>query len=308
MAKFKKTAKNFEEQLDLLISRGMVVGNRNEALFHLSHLNYYRLAAYWRPFERSRNIQKPLYSSEFIEDTDFDTILRHYLFDRELRLHVLDAIERIEVSFRTQWAYHISHAYGSHGYLENTQELRKNKSRMHLNVKHLKESFDHSHEAFVQHYKDTYDESLPPAWVSCEIMSFGLLSRFYANLQDYEVRRKISAPYQFHEKFLEGLMEHLCYVRNVCAHHGRLWNRHLVKKMPLPKGKPEGLRKNMHIDPNNQSEHKIYNTLVVICHLMNVISLGSGWGHKLHKLIEEYSIDTGRMGFPEDWVNRPIWR
>lgn len=298
---FDKLPKTFEEQLDLLIERGMQVGDREKALHYLSHINYYRLAAYWLPFEASRN------PHTFKENTQFEVVLDHYLFDRELRLHLLDAIERIEISFRTQWAYHISHKYGSHGYLANNKAIRKDERRLLNDIKELEGHVKRSDEVFIQHYEKTYDEKLPPAWVSCEVMSLGLLSRFYSNLRAYQVRRKIAATYQFDEGFLEGFMEHLSYVRNVCAHHSRLWNRHLSKKMPLPRGKPVGLKDNIYIDDSNKSEHKIYNTLVVIQHLMMVICPESHWRDHLIALVKKYDVDVKRMGFPEYWEELPIW-
>jgi len=299
---FNKTAKSFEEQLDLLIARGMQVEDRNKTLSYLSHINYYRLAAYWLPFESSRNPHK------FREGTKFEVVFNYYLFDRELRIHLLDAIERIEISFRTQWAYQMSHQFGPHGYLANNRALRKDERRLRYDTNELKEHVKRSDEVFIQHYDNTYDEELPPVWVSCEVMSLGLLSRFYSNLRAYQVRQKIAAIYQFDEGFLEGFMEHLSYVRNVCAHHSRLWNRHLSKKMPLPRGKPSGLRDNIYIDSNNNTEHKIYNTLVLIQHLMLVICPESHWGNHLIDLIEKYSVDVNPMGFPENWQTLPIWQ
>ena len=300
--KFNKRPKSFEQQLDLLIERGLQVSDRDKAVHYLAHINYYRLEAYWLPFETSRD------PHQFAKDASFDLVLNHYLFDRELRLHLLDAIERIEVSFRTQWAYHISHAYGPHGYLGNSQGLRKNERRLLRDIDELKEHVRRSDEVFIKHYSDTYEEPLPPAWVSCEVISLGLLSRFYSNLRAYKVRSAIASTYQFDERFLEGFLEHLSYVRNVCAHHSRLWNRHLTKKMPLPKGKPAGLKDNIYIDTANKTEHKIYNTLVVIQHLMTIICPGSSWATQLNALIGKYGIDVKRMGFPEEWKALPLWQ
>ena len=300
--KFDKPAKTFEEQLDLLIQRGLLVGDRERALHYLSQLNYYRLEAYWIPFETNRA------PHQFEEGTSFEKALNHYLFDRELRLHLLDAIERIEISFRTQWAYHISHKYGPHGYLLNNKSIRKEEHRLASDIRDLTEHVRRSDEVFITHYRENYDEDLPPAWVSCEVMSLGLLSRFYSNLRAYEVRRRMASTYQFDEGFLEGFMEHLSYVRNVCAHHSRLWNRHLSKKMPLPRSKPVGLNENIYVDEENKTEHKIYNTLVVIQHLMTVICPESTWAKHLKMLIEKYAINTKPMGFPEDWKTRLIWQ
>lgn len=300
--KFSKSPKSFDEQIDLLIARGMEITDPAQAVHYLAHINYYRLEAYWLPFEISRS------PHQFKEGTTFDAVLNHYLFDRELRLHLLDAIERLEVSFRTQWAYHISRNYGPHGYLANTQGLRKDE-RLFLNdIKDLKSHIDRSDEVFIKHYRNTYDEHLPPAWVSCEVISLGLLSRLYSNLRAYKVRRAIAATYEMDESFLEGFLEHLTYVRNLCAHHSRLWNRHLTKKMPLPKGKPAGLKDSIYVDDANKTEHKIYNTLVVIQHLMTIICPSSTWANQLLELIEHHNIDHKPMGFPVNWQALPIWR
>lgn len=137
---FDKPPISFEEQLELLISRGLVVNDTDKVLHYISQINYYRLAAYSLPFEETRNPHK------FIEGTTFNKILDHYLFDRELRLHLLDAIERIEISFRTQWAYHISHQYGAHGYLANNKGIRKNERRLLNDIKELKDHVSRSDE------------------------------------------------------------------------------------------------------------------------------------------------------------------
>jgi abortive infection bacteriophage resistance protein len=300
--KYNKPALTFEQQLDLLISRGMQVDDREKSLHYLAQINYYRLAAYWLPYTVSPD------NHQFKPGTTFELVLDHYLFDREFRLLLLDAIERIEISFRTQWAYHLSHRYGPHGFLLNNKSIRKDERRHNNDIQDLKQHIQRSDEMFIKHFEDTYDEQLPPAWVSCEVMSLGLLSRFYSNLRAYKVRQQIAATYQFDEGFLEGFMEHLSYVRNVCAHHSRLWNRHLSKKMPLPKGKPSGLRDNIHIDPQIQSEHRIYNTLVVVQHLMMLLCPDNHWFQKLSNLTEKYSVDVKAMGFPEMWIELPVWQ
>tara|TARA_B110000908_G_scaffold171313_1_gene233620 strand:+ start:333 stop:584 length:252 start_codon:yes stop_codon:yes gene_type:complete len=77
--------------------------------------------------------------------------------------------------------------------------------------------------------------------------------------------------------------------------------------MPIPKGKPAGLKDNIYIDKDNKTEHKIYNTLVVIQHLMDVICPDSSWASQLDELISKYTIDFKRMEFPENWKSLPIW-
>ena len=294
--------KYYEEQLDLLTKNGVEVKDKSRALHYLAHLNYYRLEAYWLPYTTHHNPHH-----QFAKGTTFEQVLNHYLFDRELRLHMLDAIERIEVSFRAHWAYHISDQYGPHGYLANNKSLRKDERRLRNNIEELRIHIERSDEAYIKNYRKTYGDKLPPAWMSCEVMSLGLLSRFYSNLRAYSVRRKIAATYQLDEGFLEGFMEHLSYVRNVCAHHSRLWNRHLTKKMPLPKSKPIGLRDNIYIDTKHKTEHRIYNTTVLIQHILTLVCPRSCWANKLVGLIDQYNIDVKYMGFPENWKKLPLW-
>ncbi|WP_211213343.1 Abi family protein [Kushneria aurantia] len=86
----------------------MQVRDEARAEHYLAHLNYYRLAAYWLPYEADHG------SHTFHPGTQFETVLDHYLFDRELRLLMLDAIERIEVSLRGHFAYQLGHRHGPH--------------------------------------------------------------------------------------------------------------------------------------------------------------------------------------------------
>ncbi|MBF0586079.1 Abi family protein [Prosthecochloris sp. N3] len=89
--------KIWSDQVALLETRGMVIEDRKQAEFYLQHLNYYRLCAYWLPFEANHS------THTFRPGTTFDAVLNLYIFDRQLRLHVLDAIERVEVSVRSNW-------------------------------------------------------------------------------------------------------------------------------------------------------------------------------------------------------------
>jgi len=97
---YTKKALPFADQVALLRERGMEIRDEAEAAFYLSHINYYRLTAYWLPFEEDHA------THQFRAGTTFDEVLKLYIFDRELRLLVMDALERIEVSVRTQWAFH----------------------------------------------------------------------------------------------------------------------------------------------------------------------------------------------------------
>lgn len=102
VVKYTKPPLSFENQIALLESRGMAIPDHDRALRYLSHINYYRLRAYWLPFETNTGT-----GHSFRPGTTFDSALTLYVFDRKFCLLVLEAIERVEVSFRTHFAYEL---------------------------------------------------------------------------------------------------------------------------------------------------------------------------------------------------------
>ena len=111
MSEYTKKPLTYEEQVDLLESRGLIINNKERAIKHLSNISYYRLTAYMLP---CKEIKDGSYTDKFIEGKTWDNVYQVYLFDRKLRLLIFDVIERIEISIRTQIIYQLSHKYGSH--------------------------------------------------------------------------------------------------------------------------------------------------------------------------------------------------
>lgn len=292
---FTKPPTTYAQQVELLQARGMQVDDPASVAFYLQHINYYRLGAYWLPFEADHG------SHRFQPGTRFDQVLNLYIFDRELRLLVLDAIERIEVSIRAQWAYQMAHCHGPHGHLEPT--LARNRGHWQTNLDKLTKEVERSDETFIAHMTATYAEALPPVWAVCEVMSVGLLSRWYGNLKPADTRRAIAKVYGLDEGVLGSWLHHLTYIRNTAAHHSRLWNREFTITPELPRSKPFHLAGQF-----IPGSRKLYNTLVILLHFMDVISPGHHWRKRLLGLIGEHRVPTGAMDFPKDWRERPIWQ
>ncbi|MDQ6977358.1 MAG: Abi family protein, partial [Ghiorsea sp.] len=283
---FSKPPLTIIEQINLLRSRGMQIDDEDEASFYLSHINYYRLGSYWLPFEETHE------PHQFKVGTSFERILDHYIFDRELRLLLLDAIERIEVAVRARWAYEMVHCHGAHSHLDSS--LAKNHANWSNNIACLKRELNRSDEQFIRHYMDEYSEpELPPVWSACEVMSMGMLSHWYAELAPMQTRRAIAGSFDFDQQQFQGLLEHLTYLRNVCAHHSRVWNKRFTKTPPLPRNKPEGLREQL----NQDAKRKLFNTLVLMLHLMDKIAPNHHWRKSLLTLFDKYNVDMNAMGF-----------
>ncbi|MBE9068907.1 Abi family protein [Leptolyngbya cf. ectocarpi LEGE 11479] len=290
--RFNKPPLTLQEQVNLLVSRGLIVQDHQQACYYMAHLNYYRLSAYWLPFEADHSTHR------FRPGTDFEAVLNLYIFDREFRLLVMDAMERIEVSIRAAWAYHMGHKHGAHCHLR--RELFRRKWDYDKHYKSIKQAVSHSKETFIRHLQQTYDEALPPIWALVEVMTFGQLSNWYSNTRYRQDRNAVAAEYGLDEKILTSLLHHLTIVRNLCAHHSRLWNREFPVTPKLPKQKEASLCQT--------NKRKIYNTLTLMLDLVNQISPGHHWKTRLIDLINHHNVDVTAMGFPSDWRNCPLWK
>lgn len=298
LMQFNKSPLSYQEQIEQLISRGMLIDNHGRARRYLSHLNYYRLAAYWLPFEQDHA------THTFKPGTTFDGVIEHYIFDRELRLLVLDAIERFEVSLRAHWAYCLACTYNNpHAHLDRS--LFKPNWRYQENVDELKRTVLHSSEVFIRHLRVAYEEELPPVWALCEVMTFGQLSKWYANLRFSRDRNAIARIYDLDEVNLASFLHHLSGVRNYCAHHSRLWNREFTFAWVMPTHRPLALLANL----NRQDGKRLYNSLAMLAYLMDVINPGHHWKKRLGDLFRHHpSVREKFMGFPENWRELPLWR
>lgn len=297
--KFNKPPLTLEQQLDQLSQRGLVCTDSAAALHYLGQLNYYRLGAYWLPFETDHA------SHRFKPGTRFADVLNLYVFDRELRLLVLDAIERVEVAIRTSWAYTLAHRYGPHAHLD--AQLFKQPARnwdYRLQLQKLEAEARNSRETFLQHHYQKYDEPLPPLWAVVEIMTLGQLSKWYSNLRHGADRNAVAHRYDMDETNLTSFLHHLSVIRNFCAHHSRLWNREFTFTFRLPNHRPSKLV----VSLNSQDSRRLYNTLTVLAWLLDCISPQHHWKQRLKALLARHGIDVQRMGFPAVWEQKAIWQ
>lgn len=291
-----KPASTLDEQIALLRRRGMRIADDNRARHYLGHLNYYRLRGYWMRDELpDGNGDHP-----FRPGADFDDVIRLYDFDRRLRLDLNDAIERIEVSLRTRWAYVLGHVAGPTAH----REAGLFSERHGALIGKVEALYADRSEVFLTRYLERGEE--PPIWALCEVLSLGDLSKWLRSIRDHKIRQRIAEPYGLSETPFCSFVEHLAYVRNVCAHHARLWNRRLVVgTFALPK-KPEALRAQLQVDAG--AAQRIYNTLVMLLWLMDIVSPGSEWRRRVRELMEARSDLWAEMGFPKGWQAFDLWR
>ena len=287
--KYTKPAKTFEEQADLLIGRGLIA-EREKLIRKLQNVNYYRLSGYLFPYKDM--------DENFIEGTDFSKIWKFYNFDRKLRLLVFDAIERIEVKARTSAAYHIAHNEGPFSYSENRIFPRLNVD-FDKWIASISDEYDRNQELFKNHFKLKYGDShsLPPIWISVEIMSFGDVVRIFRSY-DSSLSKELAREMKIPDKVLESWLLSLNYIRNICAHHSRLWNKMLSVKPLLPNS-----RKYKQWDiVDRHSQSHIFVIIAICSCFLKTIAPKSSWKNRIFDLLKEYpEVDVKEMGFPYGW-------
>lgn len=303
---YAKPATSIDEQVARLLERGMVCRDEQLVKRWLTTVGYYRLSAYWLPYEVAPNGTQTR-SKQFAPGTEFETITDIYTFDRQLRLLVMEAVERIEIALRTSWTYHLAHASGPHAHM--LAELFDSSDDHNQYLQKLKESIDRSKEVFITHYLDRYsDPSLPPLWAVTELMTFSELSKWIAFTTDRKIGSAIAKDVGLPTReTLSGAIQAISFVRNICAHHGRLWNRQLVKRIPNIKR----FKADLSIEVNGQQaqpDNRVYNILVLLARLVVHQSHDSTFPGRLMALVESRARPQQEaMGFPQDWKQRPIW-
>jgi len=269
------------EQIEQLKSRGMYFEDEDKARYYLENLNYYRLSAYWLPFELNHQ------SHTFKDGTTFERVLELYIFDRELRLLMLDAIERVEVSVRSRFAYEISQKYGSHPHLN--ESIFKSLPHYKKTLSKLKSEIDRSKEPFIRHFKEKYSEEFPPIWASVELMTLGQVSNWFSLVKLRQDRQLIAKYYGLDEKVIASFLHHLTIIRNICAHHSVLWNKKLTLEFVIPKEMQDKF--------NANEKRKLFNTFVMLEYLMDKISSNHHWRERLEALVDKYNISKDTLGY-----------
>ncbi|MBL0687039.1 MAG: Abi family protein [Sulfurospirillum sp.] len=298
---YKKEHKTFEKQLELLIEKGLTVSDKKYALSKLKHINYYRLSAYFLPFQYKKDDLEN--EMKFLPKTTFEDIIQLYTFDSELRKIIFGAIENIEIYFRTQIAYHHSSSFEAFGYL-NIDNLRNNfKEQFDELQQNIQKEKDRSKEVFIKHFKKKYNSGDLPVWSVVEIISFGSLSKFFMLLKEEEQNKAIKEIDGINKYVFVKWLKALSSVRNACAHHSRLWNKTLGISFEVPKD-------NTYFQDMAKSKNKIFFALSVIKFIL--ISIGDGeecYENKIRELLNRYQhVDLNAMGFPNNWKKFELWK
>jgi abortive infection bacteriophage resistance protein len=293
---YPKPALTFVDQAALLALRGLG-GAPDEIAHRLAAVSYYRLSAYWYPFRLPDDSLRP--------GTTIEIVWRRYVFDRQLRLLVLDAIERVEIAIRTLVVNQHTLLHGPFGYLDRANLPNLTPSDHGLLLRRLREEAGRSREDFVSHFFGKYtSETDLPLWMACELMTFGGLLTLFRGLAT-PLKQSIARSYGVSDTVLDSWLLAINQIRNLCAHHARLWNRVLGVKPMIPRQRKHP---QWHV-PVAIPDDRIFGCLTVLRYLLRITAPSSQWQLRLQSLLSSYpEIPIREMGFPADWTDSPLWQ
>ena len=271
-----------EEQIENLQKLNLIIPNVDYAKKFLKDVSYFRLIKAYSLGLKSKD-------GTYKSNITFEQIVELYLFNANLRQNLFSFIEIIEVNLRTILSNYVSVKYDVLGYLDSENFSNKKihevfMAKINDEIKRNKRS------PFIKNFQENYDGNIP-FYALTEIMSFGALSKFYKNLHNND-KKEIAQIYQLNYTFLESWIESIAYVRNLCAHYGRLYNVILAKKPRL-------------FSEYREQEVRNDRLFAVLCCIKHLIPNDHQWEEfvqTLDDLFSKYShVNKFTMGFPSNW-------
>lgn len=293
---YTKPSLTYQQQIDQLKKRGLLINNNEKALHLLANISYYRLSGYWYPLliDKQAHIFKP--------NATLETAFSLYCFDRELRQLVLAEIEKIEVAVRAKISYVLSQKHGPFWFQQQT--LFNNPVKHAETLTKISVEFARSDEEFIHAFKNKYNNPLPPSWMMMEITSFGAMSQLYKNLKPGREKREIAHYFGLSDSVFSTWLHSMVYLRNVCAHHTRLWNRAMSIRPQIPDAPRKTWLQNTQIQND-----RTYFILSMVAYLLQTVNPHNRFIQKFKNLLHKYSnVDTKALGFPQNWDNEVLWK
>lgn len=282
-------ATTFNQQIALLESRGMVFDFKpNKVKEILLDIGYYRLGFYWHPFVIDEN-------HNLIKGTKFSDAVNLYYLDVDLRNVLTKYLNRIEINFRTNVVYYVSNKFRTNPFWFIDPKII-NQIFINNIGKYYNEEFKLSNKPIKKHHQKYLNDKYAPAWKTLEFFSFGVILKIFKNLNDEEIKSRISNMYGINNlsKFT-SLMDTLIFLRNTCAHCGVLFDLKL----------PKGISKIPDLDFNNNDRMSLDSSIKVVLYILGKISEGRKQEMKqdINTIFEKYRNHQILRGIIEEKTN-----
>lgn len=272
-----------DEQVENLKNIGLIVDDEEYVKKILNDISYFRLIKAYSLNLKSKN-------GCYNKQTAFKEIVDLYLFNSNFRQLIFPEIEKVEINVRCRLANFFAEQYGVLGYLQAENFSNENYHAQFL--EDIKEEVRRNSKApFVRNFKENYEGGNLPIYALVEVFSFGTLSKFYKNMLNKD-KKAIAKTFGVGYTYFESWLESISYVRNICAHYGRIYNAKLSKTPILYKEYTQvGIGNN-----------RIYGVLLCLKYLLKDDDHWNLFVDKIELLFDKYPcVQISTMGFPENW-------
>jgi abortive infection bacteriophage resistance protein len=292
----------------------MSIDDKAAAQFCLERVGYYRLSGYWHPLRETEAGGKSK-AEKFKKGASFSTAFDLYIFDKRLRLLLMDAIERVEVGLRVAIADLLgrrnpnAHLDVSELHGNFTRKNSQGVSEHSVWVENFLKCFARSNDESIRSFVRDYPSSVAPIWIAIECWDFGLLSYFCSGMK-YEDRELLANRFGLkNHKMLISWVRTLNGVRNSCAHHNRLWNKPLIDHPSPPRLGDHSLLD--HLAKDNFAQKRLYSAAVALQFILKSIHPNSSWSSRLQSHFKSFPpsphLKISASGFPEAWEQLELW-
>lgn len=272
-----------DEQVENLKSIGLIVKDEEYAKQILNDISYFRLIKAYSLNLKPKN-------GNYYKGITFEQIVELYLFNSNFRQLIFPEIEKVEINVRCRISNFFAENYGVLGYLDSDKFTNPDYHKSFLND--IEEEIHRNSRApFVRNFRENYEGGQLPIYALVEVFSFGTLSKFYKNMKNAD-KKIVAKSFGVGYTYLESWLESIAYVRNICAHYGRLYNAKLSKTPILYKEYSKaGIRNN-----------RIFGVLLCLKHLLMNDRHWNLFVERIELLFEKYeSVEIKNMGFSDNW-------
>lgn len=297
--RFTKPPLSSAELVQLMVRRGLVIDDVDQATKTLFHIGYYRLQPYCAPFE------VPGSDHQFVPGTHFSDVLDLYAFDRHLRLLMLGGLARVEVAYRAALSEVMSkidgdaHWYTKPSYFSDINDYKVLQGN-------VEQALDHPFPALADYVERYHTPELPPSWLMVEVLSIGQLNRVYRSLKRLQHQQAVARSLGLTDEILSSWMESFVRVRNICAHHERLWNAPLQTYPLVPHSDAVAWPARWHL-LLEETGKTLYCVASALQSMLWTIDPGADWAAQLSALLQDRPMESDGMGFPPTWRDDPFW-
>lgn len=272
-----------DEQISNLKDIGLIIDDEEAASAFLNDISYFR-------FIKAYSIGLKEKNGSYHEGITFGKLKELYLFNSRFRQVLFVQIERVEINLRCRVSNYFSCKYGNLGYedAENFKDPNYHEQMMN----DVQAEIERNKKApYVRNFQNNYQGGKLPLYAAIELFSFGTLSKFFKNMKNTD-KKAIASTYGVGYTYLESWIEHISFVRNICAHYGRLYNVNLAKTPSLYRQYTE----------QGVSNVRVFATLICLKYMLNNNNQWKNFVELIEEMFSTYTnVKQELMGFPKEW-------